>query len=155
MQNIAISPLQVEKYYLKELNFQLNQGVELEKEKLESLDVPEITISAAPKATDKDKRQWKCELKIETKKNKNTPYSFRIVLVGFFSISENYPKGKVELLAKTNSPSILYSTAREMLTTTIRRSPFPPILLPSLMFLEIPPAADMEKKTTKSVKSKK
>ena len=97
MQKIENSPLQVEKYYLKEISFQLNQDVELKQEDFELLEVPEISISAVPKATSEDKRQWKCELTIQTKKTKNTPYDFRIVLVGFFAISKDYPQEKVEI----------------------------------------------------------
>lgn len=155
MQKIQNSPLQVEKYYLKELNFQLNQDVSISQQEFEQLEVPQLSITASPEMINDNKRDWKCELIIKTEENSNTPYSFRIVLVGFFSIDNDYPKERTEILAKTNCPSILYSTAREMLTTTIRRSPFPPILLPSVMFLEITEEDNKKAKPTKAKKTTK
>jgi preprotein translocase subunit SecB len=147
MQHIQISPLQVEKYFLAELVFQVKNEIELSEVILDSIKTPEIGIIANTTETDAENRKWKCELIIQTEDKENAPYNFRIVLVGFFSIDSKYPEESIELLAKTNCPTILYSTSREILTTTIRRSPFPPIRLPSVMFLEIP---DKEKKKIKS-----
>jgi preprotein translocase subunit SecB len=147
MQKIANSPLQVDKYYLKELIFQINQDVEINEDSFGTLEIPVIDIITEVKVLAESERSWRCDLIVYTKENKNTPYSFRIVLVGYFLVDPEYPEDRIELLVKTNCPSILYSTSREMLTTTIRRSPFPPIRLPSVMFLEIP---DEEKKKIKS-----
>ena len=52
-------------------------------------------------------------------------------------MSKSYPEDSVERLAKTNCPAVLYSTAREMLVTVVRRSPYIPVLIPSVTFLEI------------------
>jgi preprotein translocase subunit SecB len=137
----------VKKYFLAELVFQVKNEIEEAEIDFASIKTPEIGITADTIEIDSENRKWKCELIIQTKDKENAPYNFRIVLVGFFSVDAEYPLDKVELLAKTNCPSILYSTSREMLTTTIRRSPFPPVLLPSVMFLEIP---NEEKKKIKS-----
>lgn len=147
MQKIANSPLQVDKYYLKELIFQINQDVEIDEDSFGTLEIPVIDIITDVKVLAESERSWKCDLTVYTKVNKNTPYNFRIVLVGYFLVDPEYPEDRIELLVKTNCPSILYSTSREMLTTTIRRSPFPPIRLPSVMFLEI---LDEEKMKIKS-----
>jgi preprotein translocase subunit SecB len=134
MQEIKNSPLQVKVYYLKELNFKVNFDVELSQEEFEKLEVPEIGISASTEESDSENREWRCEVSVVSKENSNAPYNFKISLIGFFEIAKDYPSEMVEQLAKFNCPSILYSTAREMLTTTIRRSPFPPVMLPSVMF---------------------
>jgi preprotein translocase subunit SecB len=75
-------------------------------------------------------------------------YTFHLALVGFFFVAENYPKDKVEILAKTNCPAVLYSTAREMLVTVVRRSPFTPVLIPSVTFLEIENKEDEQRKAS-------
>lgn len=149
MQPIQISPLQVEKYFLAELVFQVKNEIEQAEIDLAKFNNPEIIITANTVETDSENRRWKCELKVQTKEKEKAPYSFQICIVGFFVIDAEYPIDKVELLAKTNCPSILYSTSREMLTTTIRRSPFPPVMLPSVMFLEI-----LDKKKIKSAGKK-
>jgi preprotein translocase subunit SecB len=154
MQEINISPLQVERYYLKELNFQVMQSVELSQESIKKLEVPEISISSDTKEMSSENRKWKCEITIQSKENKNSPYNFKISLIGFFVIDKNYDANMVEQLAKFNCPSILYSTAREMLTTTIRRSPFPPVMLPSVMFSPVNTDADEKETKLKKVKGK-
>ncbi len=126
--------MQVKKYFLAELVFQVKNEIEETETDLASLKTPEIGITANTVEIDSENRKWKCELIIQTKDKENAPYNFRIVLVGFFEINLDYKAEMVEQLAKFNCPSVLYSTAREMLTATIRRSPFPPVMLPSVMF---------------------
>jgi preprotein translocase subunit SecB len=152
MQKITSSPLHIEKYHLKELNFQVMQDVELSIEDIGKLEAPEIGIFANTEEVNSEDRRWKCEIIVKTKEKENSLYNFKISLVGFFVIVKDYPQEMVEQLAKFNCPSILYSTAREMLTTTIRRSPFPPVMLPSVMFS---PISNDEKETKlKKVKGK-
>jgi preprotein translocase subunit SecB len=148
MQKITSSPLRIEKYNLKELNFQVIQDIELSKEDIEKLEVPEIGIFANTEEVSSENRRWKCEIIVKTVEKINSPYNFKISLVGFFVVDKNYPPEMVEQLAKFNCPSILYSTAREMLTTTIRRSPFPPVMLPSVMFSPVN-TEEKEAKTNK------
>ena len=92
---------------------------------------------------------WRCELTLDLKpkKDPNSAYIFHLVLVGFFFVLKDYPKDIVEMLARTNSPAILYSTAREMLVTVVRRSPFAPVLIPSVTFLEIDKKQSKDKKS--------
>jgi preprotein translocase subunit SecB len=127
----------VEKYFLAELVFQVKNEIEEAEINLDSIKTPEIGITANTVEIDSENRKWKCELIIQTKDKENAPYNFRIVLVGFFEIMPDYKAEMVEQLAKFNCPSVLYSTAREMLTATIRRSPFPPVMLPSVIFSPI------------------
>jgi preprotein translocase subunit SecB len=152
MQQIQISPLQVEKYFLAELVFQVKNEIEEAEVSLDSIKTPEIGITANTVEIDSESRKWKCELIIQTKDKENAPYNFRIVLVGFFKISLAYKAEMVEQLANFNCPSILYSTAREMLTATIRRSPFPPVMLPSVVFS---PSVNEEKEAETQTKKRK
>ncbi len=136
---MQISPLQLEGYFLKEVSFALNEEITekpTELKKSENLGV-EVSVSVA--CLDKRKRRWRCELTLDLKPKDETDsaYTFHLVLVGFFFVSKDYPKEMVELLAKTNCPAVLYSTAREMLVTVVRRSPFAPVLIPSVTFLEV------------------
>ncbi len=156
MQQIVNSPLQVEKYFIKELSFKINTDIEIDSEDFDSLNAPEIGVAASvTKRGDKrGRRKWNCELIIKTEDEVATPYNFQIVLFGYFTILKDYPSDRCELLAKVNCPSVLYSTAREIISTTIRRSPFPPLMLPSMMFLEVDENADSTKPSKNRKKSK-
>lgn len=134
---MQISPLQLEGYFLKEVSFVLNDEIlekPIELKKSENLGVE---VSVKVDSLDKENRHWRCELTLDLKPDSelDSAYTFHLVLVGFFFVVENYPEDKVELLAKTNCPAVLYSTAREMLVTVVRRSPFAPVLIPTVTFL--------------------
>ena len=146
---MQISPLQLEGYFLKEVTFSVNEEIEEKPTELKKSEDLGVEVSVSVTELDAEKRRWRCELTLDLKPKKETnlAYTFHLVLVGFFFILENYPKDKMETLAKTNSPAVLYSTAREMLVTVVRRSPFAPVLIPSVTFLEI------EKKQPKSEKT--
>lgn len=146
---MQVSPLQLEGYFLKEVLFSLNEEITEKPTELKKSENLGVEVSVATDCLDENERRWRCELTLDLKPNKesDSAYTFHLVLVGFFFVTENYPKGKVELLAKTNCPAVLYSTAREMLVTVVRRSPFAPVLIPSVTFLEI------EKKQPKVKKS--
>lgn len=137
--NMQFSPLQLEGYFLKELSFYLNEEITEKPVELKKSENLGVEVSVSVTEIDAEKRRWRCELTLDLKpeKDSDSAYTFHLVLVGFFFIAENYPKDKVEILAKTNCPAVLYSTAREMLVTVVRRSPFTPVLIPSVTFLEI------------------
>ena len=145
---MQISPLQLEGYFLKEVTFSLNEEIEEKPTELKKSENLGVEVSVSVNCLDEKERRWRCELTLDLKPDKeaDSAYTFHLVLVGFFFVLEKYPKDKVELLAKTNCPAILYSTAREMLVTVVRRSPFAPVLIPSVTFIEV---------DTKQSKSKK
>lgn len=124
---------------MKELSFALNEEVTekpTELKKSENLGV-EVSVKVDP--LDKENLRWRCELTLDLKPDvdADSAYNFHLILVGFFFVVKEYPKDKAELLAKTNCPAVLYSTAREMLVTVVRRSPFAPVLIPSVTFLDV------------------
>lgn len=135
---MQFSPLQLEGYFLKELSFLLNEEISEKPAELKKSENLGVEVSVSVDEIDAEKRRWRCELTLDLKpeKDSDSAYTFHLILVGFFFVSEKYPKEKVEILAKTNCPAILYSTAREMLVTVVRRSPFTPVLIPSVTFLE-------------------
>ncbi|MCD9185440.1 MAG: protein-export chaperone SecB [Pyrinomonadaceae bacterium] len=136
---MQFSSLQLEGYFLKEVSFSLNEEITEKPTELKKSENLGVEVSTSVECIDKRKRRWRCELTLDLKpKDKATEaYTFHLILVGFFFISKDYPKDMVELLAKTNCPAVLYSTAREMLVTVVRRSPFAPVLIPSVTFLEV------------------
>jgi preprotein translocase subunit SecB len=149
------SPLQLEGYFLKEVAFSLNEELEERPTELKKSENLGVEVSVSVDCLDKRKRRWRCKLILDLKPKDETTsaYTFHLVLVGFFFVSKDYPKERVELLAKTNCPAVLYSTAREMLVTVVRRSPFAPVLIPSVTFLEVE-TKQSDSKKVESTKSK-
>lgn len=142
------SPLQLRGYFLKSLRFSLNNDLEVMPRGSLSFDELTLNVTANTTPETDDPLSWRSELLIESvdDANLNLPYSFGLVLVGFFVVSESYPTEGVKLLAKTNSPAVLYSAAREILATVTRRGPYVPTLLPSITFLEVPKEEKKQKK---------
>lgn len=136
------SPLQLEAYFLKELSFLIIDRLETaptRSPKSDNIGI-KVGIDAAPR--DDDPLKWRCELTVESAEEpeSNPPYSFRITFVGFFRVAKGYPAERVELMARTNAPALLYSAAREALVPITSRGPYPAVVLPSVTFLEPPPA---------------
>ena len=152
---MKLSPLQLEGYFLKEVSFKVNEEISEKPTELKKSDNLDIEVAVLVTPTDEERLHWRCELTLELKpkENADSVYNLFIVLVGFFFISGKYPKEGIELLAKTNCPALLYSTAREMVVTVVRRSPFTPVLIPSVTFLEMGEKRD-EKETERPAKAK-
>ncbi|HEY6333080.1 MAG TPA: hypothetical protein VI756_27400 [Blastocatellia bacterium] len=146
---MQLSPLQLDAYYVKELWFSVLPGLDeqtqfavlpgmhailTELKEVEPL-LTEVTVSGGPK--DDNPLRWRMELTVATKEGKDFkfPYKFRIIVVGFYSVSDQYPQDKRELLVRVNGPSILYSAAREVIAATTGRGLFPAAILPSVSFL--------------------
>lgn len=151
---MQFSPLQLEGYFLKEVSFVSNEEITEKPTELKKSENLGVKVSVQIDALDKENHRWRCSLTLDLKPDKeiDSAYNFHLVLVGFFFVVKEYPKDKAELLAKTNCPAVLYSTAREMLVTVVRRSPFAPVLIPSVTFLEIE-KTQPKKGESKSAKS--
>jgi preprotein translocase subunit SecB len=70
----------------------------------------------------------------------NSPYAFTVEIVGLFHVLPAYPKDNSERLVKTNSPTLLYGIAREIVRDITSSGPHTGILLPSVSFFEPLPA---------------
>lgn len=145
---MQLSSLQLESYFLKEVNFALNEDIKEKPTEIKKSDNLAIEVSVLVDCLNKEARRWRCELTLDLKPKdeSDSAYNLHLVLVGFFAVSEKFPEEKVEMLAKSTCPAILYTTAREMVVTVVRRSPYAPVLIPSVNFLENEPkSAETEK----------
>lgn len=156
------SPLQLEGYFLKELQFSLADGLTAIPSASAKYDAIGIKVDTDTTLRDGDPLKWRCELTVESggESDKKTPYTFRITFVGFFRVSKGYPAERVEIMARTNAPAVLYSAAREALVPLTSRGPYAAIVLPSVTFLEpTPPPTQTEglseKRLTKRIPGKK
>lgn len=158
------SPLKIESYYLKKLNYQLKRDFESgvpdgTPEKVE----PKIQVNVQTGHREEDKNDWRVEIDVHGGDEGGFPYTFDISFVGFFRVNARFPEDKRELLISVNGPSILFAAARELVSIVTGRSPYPPILLPSISFVpekkpekspKRPPKSAAKKSITKSPKKK-
>jgi preprotein translocase subunit SecB len=140
---VQLSSLQLEDYLLKELQFTLTSTLDAPPDGSVKYDALDVDIGAKTHVRSDNPRLWRCELTVLSKdENDGTyPYSFKLVYVGFFRVLDKVPSERIEQLAKTNAPALLYSAAREALLYLTGRGRSPAILLPSITFLEPPPKA--------------
>lgn len=135
-----MSPLQLDRYFLKELHFALNpgfeEGIPVPRNKFE---IPTVNIGVMSMVRNPNNpRQWRFELLVDLldPDTGRFPYKVQATMVGFFTVSERYPAEKVERLAKTNGPSLLYSSAREIIAFATGCSPYPQLTIPAVTFIQ-------------------
>jgi|SRR5687767_14889733 len=134
------SPLRLEWYFIKELRVAWQS--EYDSSEAAAMSVSDLSVEVTPSQSEEEPLKWAFEVSIALEDNtgKRFPYVFHIVLVGFFEIAREYaetnPNGS-ELLAVVNGPAVLYSAAREHITTLTSRGPYPEVVLPTVTFLPI------------------
>lgn len=134
------SPLSLEWYFIKELH--VTWQSDFDQSQTMPLSVSDLSVEVFPSQNDDEPLKWLFELVItlDDKTGKRFPYTFQITLVGFFEITKAYAEGspsRGELLAKVNGPAVLYSAAREHITTVTSRGPHREMILPTVTFVPI------------------
>jgi preprotein translocase subunit SecB len=127
------SPLHLEKYFFTKIHIDACQN-SCEKAG-KGLFTTQVTCM---KHKDAD-RKWMVQLDLQQIKEKDDgcpEYSFRVEVVGFYEVREDYPTEKAEMLVRANGPALLYSAARELIATLTGRGPFASVNLPTVTFID-------------------
>lgn len=129
-----ISKLLLDNYFVSELSVRANDSFDVKQPMNLTLD--DIVIESTSIKIADDIRHWQVVLKVfhALKQGINSPYSFMVEVVGFFSVADDYYEDRVEWLVKTNASSVLYSVARESLRSSMASGPWKPIILPAVSF---------------------
>jgi preprotein translocase subunit SecB len=135
-----MSPLQLDRYFLKELSYGLNPGFELGPNMpRKDITIPSVNIGLMHAERNPDNpRQWMFEVLVDLQEPEEGkfPYSVEATIIGFFTVSDRYPEERVERLAKTNGPALLYSSVREIVASITGCSPYPQLILPAVTFIQ-------------------
>ena len=144
------SSLLLENYFFDEITIKHHSGVESGNK----IVADDLKVNVREMQDDENPRKWIFELTIELPESATpkSPYTFRIILAGFFQVSETYESTLADKLAKVNGPAILYSAAREILATLTCRGFGATIFLPTVNFL---PAAQKQSAAVKSKPAKR
>jgi len=99
----------------------------------------EIGVNTQFKKVSEAERKWAVTIRIRTSaKEYPVPYKIDLSAVGYFRIAPNYPEAEMEKLIRIGGPTVLYSSARELILTISSRGPWGPVFIPSMSFLETP-----------------
>lgn len=147
---MRLAPLQLENYFVKSLRFDLRSGFDSRETLDDGVALPDFNVTANVTQDTDDPLRARCELGVELLDDPSDkfPYTFAVILIGIFRVSENYPEDQVALLLRVNASSILYSAAREIVLSFSGRGSFPPVILPSVSFAPSPDEAAKNQQET-------
>lgn len=131
------SKLQLEQYFVDEASFRLKEGT-LQKLKGEpGLEPDDMDIEVRLGEHEDDPLRTFCQLEVKLTKEtaRMYPYSFKVVMVGFFQLSPECTSDDKDVLMANTAPSMLYTAAREYLLTITGRTRYLPIMLPTVLFI--------------------
>ena len=126
------SPLRLDRHFVSHFHLDASPG---------ATHKGELRVDVKPTCTPRkkdDPLQWMVNLRVEfaTAGKEPPAYSGNCEFVGLFTVSDKFPKDKVEQLVRVNGASLLYSAAREMIAGITARGPWPMLTLPSISFVE-------------------
>jgi len=148
------SNLQLKNYVVTEIAVTANK--DFDPEKPVELGLEDVVAEPQCMMIEENAREWQIALRMKHSQNteSNSPYFFMIELVGFFGIGDSVPDDKIEEFARVNGSSVLYSTGREVLRSTMSMGPFLPIMLPTVCFYDPKPKAECAECAPKKVAAK-
>ena len=117
-----------------------------------------VDVSAKHNAqAPRDGSRWQVTLEIrhQPPPGVNFPYSYRVVLVGQFGVSENVNPGDEERFLRIQGASVLYGMAREIVRALTGRGPYRPVILPTVSFYETNPVRKVPATQSTNVPAKK
>jgi preprotein translocase subunit SecB len=143
---MKLAPLQLEGYFLTDLNCQANPQFKADKNtKFHEKDL-EVVPAVQPIKERPNRWQVTLNIKLQPAPDSNSPYFLCLNLVGVIAwVGPELAMEKMEPLLRTNGPSMLYGVAREMARDLTGRGPFPPLMLPSVSFVQDAPAPTVPK----------
>ncbi|MBA7596598.1 hypothetical protein ES703_03576 [subsurface metagenome] len=151
---IKLAPIQIEHYILRKLSFSMLESFDF-KNPPHEMKPDDLTIEVLPFRNKKNSRRWRFDLDIcyAPKKTQNSPYAFDIHLSGFFAVDSKTSEGEARTLVMVNAPSLLYSIAREIISSTSAKASWGRLILPTVQL--IPPSPKMKPKKAQKPAAKR
>jgi preprotein translocase subunit SecB len=145
---VQLSPLLLEGYYVREFSFNVKAGLDsgkigvmqhglhLQHEELFNPDPLTINVQSGSASHIEEPYRWMVTVEVKTQGNeeKKVPYDFHVVLVGYFTVHEQFRPENLETVVKVNAASLLVGAARELIAVVTGRGPYPAVVIPSILF---------------------
>lgn len=131
-------------YFATDLVLSTNKGFSTEKPL--KFELSEFLANVAVQkstATEGTERRWQVTLDVghQPAPETNFPYSYRVTLVGQFSIAPHVKAEDEERTVRIHGASVLYGMTREIVRVLTGRGPYRPVILPTVSFYEQKPTA--------------
>jgi len=143
------SPLQLVRYLIPEISVSANSSFDPQKPIEARTDQFSVQVVVTQQEVHEEFKghSWSIEMTITQKimEGQNSPYTFRLSLVGLFFCKDGLPpKAEEERFVRVNGSSILYGAAREMMRSVTALGPWGALLLPTASFYESEAAQKVE-----------
>lgn len=129
------SPIQLDFYYVESLSWDACADEKVDGSPAWALD--DLAWQLKRVDIDDDGRKAAYRLMLETKPGVIREYSFKVVVVGHFSLDAIVPTADVAKVLDVNAPAVLYSISREVLAASLGRGPLPVPMLPAVHFMDV------------------
>jgi preprotein translocase subunit SecB len=128
--------MQLENYFVEDLSFQVQQNYKFDPQNPPKLEPTDLEIEVRLGDVKNDAFRKICHLVVTLKEalENPVPYSFRLVMVGFFKMDAACDEKEIEILLKNTAPSILFTAGREILMMVTGRARFQSLMLPTMAF---------------------
>jgi len=145
------SPLQLEDFFIGNLSLNPTKGSFTKSGQIK------VDVKLDYKRNESDKQSWMVELDISFKAAQPEPISYEghIEIAGHFTVGDTkIPEEKQANIVAVNGPSILYSSARELIAMLTGHGRNGRLILPSVSFIDhrISLSPSKESSITKSAK---
>jgi preprotein translocase subunit SecB len=144
---VTQASVQLDGYYIKELHcavrgdlaerakFALGTGLHLQQSEVMLCPALTTKLLVETGQNTKDPSKFRVMLQIvSNEETEETPYTFDLQLVGYFSLNDLKPFIGMDVWVYRNAVMLLYSAAREVIASVTGRGPFPALILPTLAF---------------------
>ena len=131
-------------YFATELALSTNKAFSAEKPlKFESSEFVANVVVQKSTAAEGTEQRWQVSLDVSHRPapETNFPYSYRVALVGQFSIAPHVKPEDEERTVRIHGASVLYGMTREIVRVLTGRGPFRPVIIPTVSFYEPKSAA--------------
>lgn len=115
-------PIQIADVQVKQLNLSVYDPIECKKDNQEAKVVLKHGCSDFDKAQNIIAVGFKCEINKELEEKETISFEMTVEIIGIFTVSEEFPKDKIEHWATHNAPYILLPYLRENVSALLSRA---------------------------------
>ncbi len=137
---MKLSPLQMAYYRLADFSLTPRSGIDTGEDSFEWIEEMQVYLEVyeeEEEANGEDIATWGVTLGLAFtgQEGDNSPYDFKIALLGTFKCPRTLPSGlEAERLVGVNGSSMLYGVARELIQTISEKSVWGRLTLPTMSF---------------------
>ncbi len=137
IQDVKQPPLELVTYFFSEIHVVANEALTPEVLRSGREFGCSFTYDVELGAAREDDRKYQVVLTATNQEKEGLlqAYDIRVQIVGFFTVSPEYPDERKKGMVAVLGPSLLCGALREFILATTSRGPYPPVCLPTTTFI--------------------